>query len=630
MKNIFIIILACLFAVSSNANETESNSCIKIICTAGVPNLFTNIINVKKFGAAGDGISNDTAAILAAISAADASKFFAEVYFPPGSYRISSSDEYAVKLKYLSDVCLKGEGTNTVLLVSNPGNGCIGFFDCTNIVVKGLTIDYDPLPFTQGTITAVNTKNGTYDLLIDKGYPELSLPAFSIAESRWGITVDLTHNAYGLWAYFSSNWTNISGRTWRMTADNPAFLNEHPLSIGDRFAHMARRWTAFDIGCYSCMGVELKNITIYAASGLTVGAFYCSGIVVQGLHVGIKPGSTRLLSTNGDCVHSAGCSDGLLIENCFFEGMPDDGINIHGRGGVIISNVTDRIKWVGTPRQALFFASDEIQILNNSVGGIRGNASILNAKKINNVVWEITLDKSLPGLNASWHSGDKLSPISRCGQGSIIRNNFIGAHRGREVLLLSHDIIVSNNHFFNPSLAWESVSLHNDYTYYAEGPASYNVGIYHNTFRGGDNKWSWSGAAVGISSFLSEGVQTPSYDSSNIVVKANSFINIDGPAVQATSVSDVRIIDNKVNTKLGIKKVSSPVILLENADNIQIDNLDIKDSNTSTYAGIYIKNSVPANERAITITNLNMKLSSKSVDIKDDRVKPNSTIKIIP
>jgi len=514
---------------------------------------------------------------------------------------------------------LRGEGTNSVLLVSNPENGCLGFFNCTNIAVQGITIDYDPLPFTQGTITAVDTVGGTYNLQIDPGYLELSHPAFSAAESRWGITVDLPRKAYGLWAYFSSNWTNLGNRIWQMTSDNPNQLQAQPLSVGDRFAHMARRWTAFDIECNSCIGAELKNITVYAASGLTIGAFYSSGIVVQGLHVAIKPGSTRLLSTNGDCVHSASCSDGLLIENCFFEGMPDDGINIHGRGGVIISNITDRIKRVGTPRPTLFFVGDEIQILNNSAGGIRGNATILNSEKINNIIWEITLDKSLPDLNASWYTGDKLSPISRCGQGSIIRNNFIGAHRGREVLLLSHDIIVSNNHFFNTSLAWESVSLHNDYTYHAEGPASYNVGIYDNTFRGGDNKWSWSGAAIGISSFLSEGVQTPSYDSSNIVIEANSFVNIDGAAVQATSVSGVLIKNNIVNTELGIKVATTPVVFLENAKNIKINNLDIHDLNPTTYAAVHIKNSVSSAPDSVVITNLTTELATGSVVIQDDR-----------
>ena len=578
--------------------------------------------NVKDYGAIGDGNTDDTAAILSAISAADSSTSFAEIYFPTGIYRISSSNEYALQLESLSDILLKGDGTNSILLVSNPENGGIGFTHCTNISVEGFTIDYDPLPFTQGTITAVDTSNGTFDLLIDPGYPELSLPAFSIAESKWGLKVDLAKNNYDVWAYFSSTWTNIAAQTWRLFADDPSYLQAHPLSVGDRYAHMARRWTAFDIGFNYCTNIEIRNVTIYAAAGLSSGIINCDGsIIVNKLYVGIKPGSSRLLSTNGDGVHAAGCSAGLLIENCSFAAMPDDGINIHGRGGVIISNITDTVKRIGTPRAAQFFAGNEIQFLNNSIGGIRGNANILSATQINNVVWEITFDKPMPNLTANWYTGDKISNLSRCGQNSVIRNNYFGSHRGRDILLRSRDIIISNNYFFNPSLAEDAISLDNGYRYYAEGPPSYNVNIINNTFEGGTNKWSWSVPTIAIHSYLSDGVDSPTYDSSNVVIKANSLINIDGVAIEASSVSGVKIIDNTVDTELGIKVAESPAVLLNYADKIQIDNLNIQDLNPETYAGVHIKNTVPAVPGSVIIIDLVTDLATGSVDILDDRGK---------
>ncbi len=576
--------------------------------------------NVKNFGALGDGSADDTAAILAAIDAADAAAFFADVVFPSGSYRIGSTNEHALQLENLSHVRLKGCGTNSVLLVSNPENGGISFTDSTNVAVQGLAIDYDPLPFTQGTITAVDASSGTIDLQIDPGYLELSHPAFTNAESRWGITVDLAREAYGLWAYFPTNWIPLGNRTWRMALKDPGD-NFASLLVGDRYVHMARRWTAFDIEAESCVGVEVKDVTVHAAAGLTTGFFYSSGVVVDGLQVGLKPGSNRLLSTNGDAVHSAGCSDGLLIENCNFEGMPDDGINIHGRGGPIISNVTDTVKWVGMQRPAFYAAGDEIQILNNAAGGIRGNAILLDAVRLNDFVWEITLDSPMPDVFAdpAWVNGDKLNHISRCGQGSIIRNNFIGAHRGREVLIQSHDVTISNNVFYNPSLAWDSVSLHNDYTYYSEGPAAYNVGIYGNTFKGGTNQWTWSSPSIGIHSTLAGGIQSPTYDSTNIVISGNAFINIDGPAVGVSSARDVRIIDNTVDTDFGIKIPSSAVILLEHARDIQIDNLEITDLNPATYAGVHIKDTVPLMLGAVVITDLTTDLAAGSVDVRDDR-----------
>jgi len=101
------------------------------------------------------------------------------------------------------------------------------------------------------------------------------------------------------------------------------------------------------------------------------------------------------------------------------------------------------------------------------------------------------------------------------------------------------------------------------------------------------------------------------------VISGNTFINIDGPAVAASSATDVRIIDNTVETDLGIKLPSSPVVLLEHAYNIQIDNLDIQDTNPATYAGVHIKDTVPVG--SVTITDLTVVLAPGSVNIQDDR-----------
>jgi hypothetical protein len=146
------------------------------------------------------------------------------------------------------------------------------------------------------------------------------------------------------------------------------------------------------------------------------------------------------------------------------------------------------------------------------------------------------------------------------------------------------------------------------------------VTIIDNTFEGGTNQWSWAGAAVGIHSRLSGGVATTTYDCSNIVVEANTFINIDGPAVEVSSASGVQINDNTVNTAAGIKVASTPVVLLgDYANDIQINNLDIQDPNPATYAGVHIKGTVPAAPGAVVIVDLTTDLAAGSVDVRDDR-----------
>ena len=43
---------------------------------------------------------------------------------------------------------------------------------CTNVTVRGLVIDYDPLPYTQGRITAISSDKQIYDIELFHGYPD--------------------------------------------------------------------------------------------------------------------------------------------------------------------------------------------------------------------------------------------------------------------------------------------------------------------------------------------------------------------------------------------------------------------------------------------------------------------------
>ena len=86
---------------------------------------FKDVINVKDFGAKGDGVTDDTQAISSAISAA--SNFNSRVFFPLGTYKISSYVDLTKDIfgdGYISD----GSNSQPVsgqldIYVSPNGNG---------------------------------------------------------------------------------------------------------------------------------------------------------------------------------------------------------------------------------------------------------------------------------------------------------------------------------------------------------------------------------------------------------------------------------------------------------------------------------------------------------------------------
>ena len=65
---------------------------------------------------------------------------------------------------------------NGARLVMTDLKHAVRLSDCRNVTVKNLTVDYDPLPFTQGVITSVSPDSRVVEFTIDKGYPDLTGP----------------------------------------------------------------------------------------------------------------------------------------------------------------------------------------------------------------------------------------------------------------------------------------------------------------------------------------------------------------------------------------------------------------------------------------------------------------------
>lgn len=97
-------------------------------------------VSVKDFGAVGDGVTNDAAAIQLAVNAATANQ---TVYFPPGTYAVGSA---GIAVTSKTGVTLLGDGaiikiTDISLLTTALGAATIRLSGCTRSGVRGLEID---------------------------------------------------------------------------------------------------------------------------------------------------------------------------------------------------------------------------------------------------------------------------------------------------------------------------------------------------------------------------------------------------------------------------------------------------------------------------------------------------------
>ena len=146
--------------------------------------------SVKDFGAQGDGYTDDANAIRQAIAKAKKYDGRVTLIMPKGRYVIGSVETSTIPitnrlspdqqldaqktghilLVNLDGFTLQGE-PGTMLILKDPSHEGVLMLGCRNTTVRNLAIDYDPLPFTQGTITAVDQAANSFTWKIDTGYP---------------------------------------------------------------------------------------------------------------------------------------------------------------------------------------------------------------------------------------------------------------------------------------------------------------------------------------------------------------------------------------------------------------------------------------------------------------------------
>lgn len=135
--------------------------------------------HVKNYGAVGDGITDDGAAISRAVAAAAACPGEKSVVFEPKLYRILSlpednSHHCLFSLLRAENISFFGNGAT---LLFRGANRLLYAQSCRNLTVKGFFIDYQPKPFILAKVLAADEANATIDFEAEEdiGLPEDSI-----------------------------------------------------------------------------------------------------------------------------------------------------------------------------------------------------------------------------------------------------------------------------------------------------------------------------------------------------------------------------------------------------------------------------------------------------------------------
>ena len=397
------------------------------------------IINVADYGAVGDGVTDDGPAVSAAIAAWKNVVGPAALYFETNqTYYLGERTEHKsyFVLNGLSDKVVEGNGATLILTPSNRGFTITG---CDNIVVRNFSVDYSPLPFSQGVITAINSGNGTFVFDPLPGYPD---PIMNPAHKVWGTpydpaTQDIRYAAGN--AIHMDALTDLGNGTFEFQVRADLVGSVAHLELNDLFVF--RVYPATSIPGSDTWAtitgngaVAFDNVTLHSAPGFafTPGS-NTKPCLFRKVTISPPPGSGRLVSSFGDGFHCNENRFGPIIEDGYFTYLMDDTMNIKSTGFRVDEIVGGNILKLDCDDHlvgdVLQFLEDRHDVIGRAtvvaINGDETELDVLPAGVNTNDTWVFNLSRANAGYvvqNNYFGTKRRCSGIIRCGEGKVLNN----------------------------------------------------------------------------------------------------------------------------------------------------------------------------------------------------------------
>lgn len=471
------------------------------------------------------------------------------------AYSFSNTAPLAVRrfgllLRSRKDVVIDGHGSAWVF---HGHMTPIGIDDCENVTVRNLTIDFDPPLVAEGEVVA---RGETYvDVHIDtKEFPCEAREGwlyFDIGEEELS---PLTHRAQirfdpdGTVSFGSGDdfvperIEQIGEEMFRMY---PKRLPAGPVP-GDRFVLRHNERLHPGIFAQGSRNIMLENITVHSCGGLGVLAQFCENVTLR--NVRFTPNRERgryVCSGRDDGLQAASCRGLVVCENCLFEGLMDDPVNVHGCsmqvehiGGTHLTarymhpDAHDFDAWARP--------GDRIALIDRRSMAPIGEYRAERCRKCSKDTVELTLDR---GIEADT---DALAIENLSNTPDVIlRGNVFGSCRARGVLLTTPGkVLVEGNTFASSG---SGILISGDANYWYESGACRDVTIRNNVFteKTMSSMYQFCNAMISVCPVIPEpDVYKPFH--CNIVIEGNEFRTPDVPVLYAFSVNGLRFAGNRI------------------------------------------------------------------------------------
>lgn len=304
----------------------------------------TCVLDATDFGVAADGQTDDGPAIRRMVDAALEQPGPVRLQFPPGKTICAATapGRYVFPFDGAEDLVLDGGGSTFLL---DPYLRFMSLTHSRRVTVRGLNVDFRPLPFVEGIVEAVNPDGRFVDVRLAEGFamPPAGEPTgedgeqafFSmlwrpgpyglVSSHYWTARLEPTP-ASGMLRVFADerfdDFASIEPEKWRVSVPVPGL------------AHRYGPGPCFRV--HDNHTITFEDVELWSAPWFGFNVLRNEGSVVfRRVHIRPKPDSGRIMSLWRDGFHVKGNRASLLWEDCVLEGMNDDAFNISTHSSVV-------------------------------------------------------------------------------------------------------------------------------------------------------------------------------------------------------------------------------------------------------------------------------------------------------
>ena len=382
------------------------------------------------------------------------------VVVPPGRYRVKPQHCCHLQLRDLQDVEIIAKD---VEMVCTETTMALSIENCRNVALRGMTIDYDPLPFTQGRITAMAPDKKWLEFELFDGYPENLEARVEIFDQK---TETLKR---GVIYCAPKPFESLGQRRYRLAKPenyqyNPDADKEE---VGDILVTNSNYSPGGSAGhaivSSECKNLVLEDIRLYASNCFSYLEYNCDGTTYRRCSIDRRPlaedlqlrGLRRLRSSNADAFHSKHAVRGPQIIGCTAKWQGDDCVNICGEYYMIMASNKNSVRIlvtrdinlkVGDPVELVSYTGERLPDAKVVAIGPDGTVNaeeskFLLAQQMNQQTKEsmskpetkalsITLDREV-----SLPMGSVIASMNHMGNGFLVQDCDFGMNRSRGILI---------------------------------------------------------------------------------------------------------------------------------------------------------------------------------------------------